>query len=246
MTVALQATGFRVGTSGWAYPQWKPGFYPEKLPQKDFLKFYSTQLNTVEVNYTFRRMLNEKIIAGWLAQTPEQFRFVVKAHQAITHYSRLKDAQEPLRRFLEGIQPLASAGRLGAVLFQLPPNCKADAALLGDFLALLPKPLRAAFEFRDTSWFAEPTYEALRRHNAALCLAESDKLETPDVSTADWGYFRLRKSEYSAEERQKIAAAMRERLQREREIFVFFKHEENPDSPGYARELLEAVAAGKS
>ncbi len=232
---------FYAGTSGWAYAAWKPKFYPAKLPAKDFLKFYSTQLNAVEVNYSFRRMLSEKIIAGWMGQTPPEFRFALKAHQAITHFRRLQNAEEPLQRFLSSIEPLAAAGRLGPVLFQVPPNLKADAGVLSSFLPLLPRTLRAAFEFRHESWFQEDVYAVLRRHNAALCIAESDKLESPEVFTADFAYFRLRKPEYSAGERRRIAEMMAARLKQSREIFAFFKHEERPESPLYARELMDAV-----
>ncbi|MBZ5628682.1 MAG: DUF72 domain-containing protein [Acidobacteriia bacterium] len=242
----IRSTAFYAGTSGWAYTVWKPVFYPAKLPQKDFLKFYSTQLNAVEVNYSFRRMLNEKIIASWMAQTPEHFRFVLKAHQAITHFRRLKNAEEPLQRFVDSIEPLAQAGRLGPVLFQLPPDLKADGRLLHSFLELVPHQLRVAFEFRDVSWFSDDVFAVLKRHKAALCIAESDKLESPEVFTADFTYFRLRKPEYSETERQRIATAMRKRLNEVGEIYAFFKHEERPDSPLYARELLEAVAGGSS
>ncbi len=233
---------FYAGTSGWAYAIWKPKFYPARLPSKDFLKFYSTQLNAVEVNYTFRRMLNEKIIARWVAQTPPNFRFTLKAHQAITHFRRLRNAEEPLERFIDCIKPLAETGRLGAVLFQLPPNLKADPRLLNSFLELLPRSLRAAFEFRDASWFNDDVFAILTRHKAALCIAESDKLQTPDVLTTDFAYFRLRRSEYSASERHRIALAMRKRLNQTREMYAFFKHEERPESPLYARELLQAVS----
>jgi uncharacterized protein YecE (DUF72 family) len=234
------------GTSGWAYTAWKPSFYPAKTPSKDFLKFYATQLNAVEVNYTFRRMLNEKIIEGWVSQTPEHFRFALKAHQAITHYKRLKNAEEPLRRFLDAIQPLAQAGRLGPVLFQLPPNLKADPLLLNEFLDQLPRKLRAAFEFRDKSWFSEDVFGVLERHHAALCLAESDDFETPTVFTADFAYYRLRKSEYSDSDRKRIAGAIRKRLKESSEIFAFFKHEERPESSLWARELLQTSGSGAS
>ena len=127
-----------VGTSGWAYKAWQPQFFPPKLPQKQFLHYYATQLNTVEVNYTFRHLLSEKTIQSWLAETPERFRFVVKAHQSITHFRRLNAAEEPLQRFLSSIQPLASARRLGPVLFQLPEAVKGDAELLDAFLAAVP------------------------------------------------------------------------------------------------------------
>ena len=237
---------FYAGTSGWAYAAWKPTFYPAKLPQKDFLKFYATQLNAVEVNYTFRRMINEKTIAAWVAQTPETFRIALKAHQAITHFRRLKNAEEPLQRFADSIQPLAQVGRLGPVLFQLPPNLKADSGLLNAFLELLPRKLRAAFEFRHPSWFTEEIYAALKRHNAGLCLAENDELQTPEVLTADFAYFRLRRSQYSEDDRSRIGAAMRERLQQTSEIYAFFKHEEQPESPLYARDLLQALSGSST
>jgi len=240
------AMPFYAGTSGWAYAAWKPNFYPAKLPSKEFLKFYATQLNSVEVNYTFRRMLNEKIIDGWISQTPEGFRFALKAHQAITHYKRLKNAEEPLRRFVEAINPLAQAGKLGPVLFQLPPQFKADARVLNDFLEQLPRKLQAAFEFRDASWFSEEVLAVLRQHNAALCIAESDGFETPAVFTADFGYFRLRKSDYSPDDRKRIASTIRKRQKELSEIYTFFKHEERPESPLWAKELLQEVGGGAS
>ncbi|MGA2991783.1 MAG: DUF72 domain-containing protein, partial [Candidatus Korobacteraceae bacterium] len=161
-----------VGTSGWAYKAWQPEFFPPKLPQKQFLRHYATQLNAVEVNYTFRHLLSERTIANWLEETPASFRFAIKAHQSITHLRRLTNAEDALQRFLSSIQPMAAAGRLGPVLFQLPPIFKADAERLDSFLAMLPRSLKAAFEFRDRSWFQETIYETLRRHRAALCLAE--------------------------------------------------------------------------
>ncbi len=236
---------FHAGTSGWAYAAWKPKFYPAKLPSKEFLKFYATQLNAVEVNYTFRRLLNEKIISSWLEQTPEHFRFVLKAHQAITHLRRLKNAEEPLERFTASVQPLAAAGRLGPVLFQLPPNLKADARLLNSFLELVPRKMRVAFEFRDRSWFTEEVYDILRRNTAALCIAETDELQTPPVWTADFAYFRLRRSDYPKTMRRRIAITMRKRLSECGDIYAFFKHEERPESPLYARELLESVTGPK-
>src|SRR6266568_8595133 len=143
-----------VGTSGWAYPSWKPKFYPEKLPQKNFLKYYATQLNTVEVNFTFRQLVKETTIEKWLNETPQEFRFGIKAHQVITHIKRLKATEDFVKRFLATIEPLAAAGKLGPVLFQLPPNLKVDAALLKDFLAILPRTVPAAIEFRHASWFS--------------------------------------------------------------------------------------------
>ena len=228
------------GTSGWAYAAWKPDFYPPKLAAAKFLSYYASRLNAVEVNYTFRHMLTEKTIQNWVGCTPEGFRFCIKAHQAITHVRRLKNSEDFLRRFLAGIEPLAAAGRLGPVLFQLPPNLKADTALLGDFLALLPRALRTAFEFRHGSWFTDEVFGVLRRANAALCAAESEKLETPDVETADFSYYRFRKPEYAEAERRQIA----ERLSSAaavRDVFAFFKHEENPQSAVNAAGILAAA-----
>ena len=185
-----------VGTSGWAYPSWKPGFYPEKLAQKKFLNFYATRLNTVEVNFTFRQLVKETTIQNWLADTPDHFRFTIKAHQVLTHIKRLKSSEEFLKRFLATLEPLERAKRLGPILFQLPPNFKADQDTLAEFLATIPRGVRAAFEFRNASWFGESkvgnvrddeaTWRTLRARNAALCVAESEERDTPDVLTADF------------------------------------------------------------
>jgi len=230
-----------VGTSGWAYAAWKPQFYPEKLAQKKFLEHYSSRLNAVEVNYTFRQIASEKTLLNWITETPAGFRFSVKAHQTITHIRRLKNTHDALRRFLDSIQPLASAGKLGPVLFQLPPNLKSDPVLLDEFLDQLPRALRATFEYRHESWFADPIFEVLRKHNAALCLAESDELAAPDVQTADFSYYRLRKSEYSADERRAIAERVRDETDG-RDVFAFLKHEERPESPLYAEEILKVAS----
>jgi len=229
-----------VGTSGWAYPTWKPAFYPEKLAQKKFLNFYASKLNTVEVNFTFRQLVKETTVKGWLDQTPADFRLTVKAHQVLTHIKRLKDSEEFLRRFLATLEPLERAGRLGPVLFQLPPNFKADQAVLADFLAFLPRNLRAAFEFRHESWFDEKTWETLRERNVALCVAETEERDTPDVLTADYAYYRYRKPSYTADERKAMTERMREHMAANRDVFAYFKHEETPEGALYAVEVLES------
>jgi uncharacterized protein YecE (DUF72 family) len=225
------------GTSGWAYPSWKPNFYPPKLASNKFLQYYATRLNSVEVNYTFRRFATEKLLTGWIAATPEGFRFSVKAHQTITHVKRLRDAEEFTRSFLASLQPLAESGRLGTVLFQLPPFQKADAGLLEAFLSALPRGGRHTFEFRHESWFGDPILDLLRRFNAALCLAESEKLATPEVQTADFTYFRLRKPEYSPAERKALAEKL---AALPGDAYVYFKHEDTPEGAVYAEELLAA------
>jgi uncharacterized protein YecE (DUF72 family) len=236
-------TLIHVGTSGWAYPAWKPDFYPQKLPQNRFLQHYANRLNAVEVNYSFRHRIAEKTLANWIAETPAAFAFCIKAHQAITHIRRLKNTDDILRRFLDSIQPLAAADKLGPVLFQLPPNMKADTALLDAFLAQLPQALRPAFEFRHVTWFSESVGETLRRHNAALCVAESDHLTVPDAVTADFSYFRFRRSDYSAGARRQIAARLERCAAAGRHVFAFMKHQERPESALWAEEILRAAQA---
>jgi len=226
------------GTSGWAYPSWKPDFYPQKLAQKKFLGHYATQLNAVEVNFTFRQLVKETTLQNWLAETPPAFRFTIKAHQVITHIKRLKDTQEFVTRFLGTIEPLASVGKLGPVLFQLPPNLKADHNILASFLDSLPKRLPAAFEFRHSSWFTDETYDILRQHNTSLCVAETEELTTPEVATAEFVYYRFRKPNYPPDERQAMVERIQQHLSAGRDVFAYFKHEETPEGAIYARELL--------
>ncbi len=229
------------GTSGWAYPSWKPDFYPPKLAQTKFLGHYATQLNAVEVNFTFRQLVKESTLAKWLADTPAHFRFTVKAHQVITHIKRLKQTEDFVQRFLASIQPLASAGRLGPVLFQLPPNLKVDIEVLRAFLASLPKRMPTAFEFRHDSWLNDETYAVLREHNAALCVAESEERTTPEVTTADFNYYRFRKPNYPPEERQAMVERIQQHRAAGRDVFAYFKHEETPEGAIYARELLGSL-----
>jgi uncharacterized protein YecE (DUF72 family) len=162
----------------------------------------------------------------------------VKAHQVITHIKRLKGTEDFLPRFLGTIEPLASAGRLAPVLFQLPPNLKVDQELLIAFLKVLPRRLQSAFEFRHDSWFVDETYASLRQQNAALCVAETEERTTPDVVTADFTYYRFRKPTYTAEERQSMVERIHQHLAEGRDVFAYFKHEETPEGAMYARELL--------
>jgi uncharacterized protein YecE (DUF72 family) len=230
------------GTSGWAYPSWKPAFYPAKLAQAKFLQYYSGQLNAVEVNFTFRQLLKDTTAQKWIADTPPGFRLSIKAHQVLTHIKRLKGTEDFVPRFLGTIEPLARAEKLGPLLFQLPPNLKADTALLEAFIATLPRALPCAFEFRHDSWFNDGTWELLRRHNRALCVAESEERNTPDVVTADFCYYRFRKPSYTAEERKAMIARIREHLSAERNVFAYFKHEETPEGAMCAVELLKEIS----
>ncbi len=232
------------GTSGWAYASWKPDFYPAKLASAKFLGYYSSRLNAVELNYTFRRFPTEKLLNGWIEVTPTDFRFAVKAHQSITHVKRLRDTTSFTADFLAALGPLREAGKLGPVLFQLPPFLKCDLPLLSDFLDHLPPQIRAAFEFRHVSWFSDEVYELLRKADAALCQAESEKIETPNVQTASFAYLRLRKEDYSAQARKKVSQLVSSLAERG-DVFVYFKHEETAEGALYAEGLLAEVNAAK-
>jgi uncharacterized protein YecE (DUF72 family) len=226
------------GSSGFAYASWKPVFYPAKLPAKSFLPHYSGRLNAVEINYTFRRLPSPATLENWVKSTPDGFIFAVKANMRITHILKLRNAQESTDLFLKMIDPLRVVKRLGPILFQLGPTFKADQALLNDYLSLLPKDLRYAFEFRHASWLVDATYETLGRHNVSLCLAESEKLEIPKIVTADFVYSRLRKADYNTEMMSVIEHQTQQELAAGRDVFVFFKHDEDPHGALYAEDLL--------
>jgi uncharacterized protein YecE (DUF72 family) len=230
------------GTSGFAYPKWKPDFYPDKLPAKKFLNYYATRLNAVEINYTFRRLPSASTLENWVNDTRAGFVFPLKAHMRITHIQRLKPS-EFTEVFFRAIDPLRTARRLGPVLFQLPPALKCDQALLGEFLATLPGGVRCAFEFRHASWLCDGVYQLLQKFGAALCLAESEKLVIPQVITSNFVYSRLRMPEYSADDRREIAGRVQQLLESGRDVYVFFKHEDTPAGALYAEELLREFPA---
>ena len=226
------------GTSGFSYDTWKPDFYPPDVSSKKYLSYYARRLNAVEINYTYHRLPSAASMEGWVEQTPASFVFVLKAHQKLTHIYRLKK-NEFTQVFFKAIDPLRSARRLGAVLFQLPPNMKMDLNLLAGFLDEVSPDVRLTFEFRHVSWLVEPVYELLEQRGVALCLAESEKLEVPERVTADFVYFRLRKESYSAEERAAIGERVGGLLAAGKDTFVFFKHEDTPMGALYAEELLK-------
>lgn len=234
-----------IGTSGWAYSSWKPDFYPAKTPSSKFLEYYSSQLNCVEVNYTYRARPAVQTLQNWAASTPEGFTFVAKAHQRITHIKRLVDVDPDVDSFFASLQPLLHARKLGPVLFQLPPNLKADADRLAKFLKGLPKDVPSAIEYRNPSWFDEKIYALMRDHNVALCIAESDELAVPEVFTATFAYYRLRKSDYTDSEIGEIEKRLRAAAQ-EREMYAFLKHEETPEGAINARKLLERLATSNN
>lgn len=231
-----------LGCSGWSYAAWKPRFYPDKTPARRFLTYYASQLNTVEVNYTFRKLPKPEALQTWLAAVEGvEFTFSFKAPQSITHFKRLCDCQEPLELFFKAIAPIAEAKRMGLVLFQLPPNFKADPEKLALFLRDAARGRhRIAFEFRHESWFDERIFSLLREHNSALCVARSDELASPDVQTADFSCYRLRESAYSSRKLKQIATGLQERAI-SGDVFAYFKHEDEPAGPIRARKVLVAV-----
>jgi len=226
------------GTSGFAYPSWKPDFYPEKLASTKFLSYYATRLNAVEVNYTYRRLVSAATLEKWMATTPDGFLFLPKAHMKITHSFKLEGAEEFTRVFLESLNPLRDAGRLGPILFQLPPSVKADRERLARFTALLPRGLKTAFEFRNATWFDESVYTIMRESNVGLCLAENENLETPHVLTADFVYMRLRKPDYAESEIGGISYRIDQYHANGYPTYAIFKHEESPAGALNAEKLL--------
>jgi uncharacterized protein YecE (DUF72 family) len=210
------------------------------------LEFYATLLNSVEVNYTFRHLPSAATVDAWLAQTGADFRFSFKAPQRITHIKRLKECSDALSAFYTALLPIIRAGRMGVVLFQLPPTLKADPARLASFLKeAAPEgmaTLRVAFEFRHASWFASEIFELLRQHQAALCVAESDELQTPDVVTAPFCCYRLRKSDYGLTELQQIEKQLAEKAM-QGDVFAYIKHEDTPKGALQAASLLARLKA---
>jgi uncharacterized protein YecE (DUF72 family) len=228
-----------IGTSGYSYPKWKGNFYPAKLPAKQMLGYYAGRFRTVEINNTFYRPPTAAVVEAWASQVPADFRFALKAPQEITHIRRLRDAGELVSALVGCAGALKEP--LGPLLFQLPPNFAKDVSRLRDFLAQLPLRSRAAFEFRHQSWFDDEVFALLRDHRAALCVADAeDDLEVPFVTTADWGYLRLRRPDYDDAALTEWAARMQ--TQPWRDCFVYFKHEDAGTGPRMASRLLELLA----
>lgn len=229
-----------VGTSGYSYLAWKGTFYPQKLPAKQMLHYYGEQFNAVESFYAFRGKPDPAAMKAWTAEVPADFKFVLKAPMRVTHIRRLKNVVEPMTEFL-GVAGVLKK-RLGPLLFQLPPNFKKDVPRLSDFLKLLPAKRRPAFEFRHQSWFDDEVFAVLGKHKAALCIAEAENdLEIPFVATTNWGYLRLRRPDYT--DAELTAWLKRVRGQNWRDVFVFFKHEDEAKGPQMAKRLRELAAA---
>jgi len=230
-----------VGTSGYSYKEWKGPFYPDGLPSGEMLRYYGERLGAVEINNTFYRMPNTAVLESWAAQVPASFRFSIKASRKITHFKRLKNADDETGYLVSTLQALGD--RLGVVLFQLPPNLKCDLDRLQAFADLLPEGLPSAFEFRHESWRDDAVREVLRSRGLALCHAdtEEDPLDVEPVSTAGWGYLRLRRPTYTDEDLRRWAERIQDREWTK--AFVFFKHEDAGAGPRMAARFLE-IASG--
>lgn len=226
----------RVGTSGYNYPEWKGSFYPETMPASKMLPYYAERFSTVEVNYTFYRMPTEKLVAGWAAQTPSSYKLTLKAPRRITHDSRLKNVGDLTRGFCSVAGTLGD--KLGALLFQLPPNLKKDLALLDAFLVDLPPKAPAAFEFRHESWLDDEVSFRLAERGLALCVADSERLSTPVRITADYAYFRLRDEGYTPDDIGRWGDSIANATRECRDVFVYFKHEDEGKGPEFARLLM--------
>jgi uncharacterized protein YecE (DUF72 family) len=223
------------GASGYSFKEWKGVFYPEKIKAEEMLAFYAGSLPTVEINNTFYRMPKTAMLESWAGATPERFRFAIKASRRITHIARLKveTAADSLAYLYRNLAALGA--KRGPVLFQLPPNLKKDLPRLTAFLQLLPQEHRAAFEFRNDTWFDDDVYAALKQAGAALCLSErEDNAPPPLVETAPWGYVRLRLETYSDDDLRQWARRLEATAWRE--IYVYFMHE--PTAPAYAQTLM--------
>jgi uncharacterized protein YecE (DUF72 family) len=230
-----------IGTSGWQYPEWLGKFYPDKMRKEDMLRYYAERFNSVEVNYTFSRLPRESVLKNWTEQTPKDFRFTLKAHRAITHSKNLAPG-DILEKFLSIGKVLGQ--QRGLILFQYPDWLQANIPSFAEFLKRIPKNTRAAFEFRHPSWFCDEVYALLKKKNLALCAAESESLKTPPVKTADYGYFRLRLTDYTDKD---IAAYARLiRLEELKETYVYFKHEEAGVGPVFAKMLSEKLKSRPS
>jgi uncharacterized protein YecE (DUF72 family) len=225
-----------VGTSGYSYKEWKGNFYPEDLPAKEMLSYYSRRLPAVEINNTFYRLPQVSMIENWREQVPPEFRFSIKATQRITHIKRLNNCADETKYLMETAALLKE--RLGVVLFQLPPNSKKDSERLKRFLDLLPPDHKAAFEFRHESWFDNEILDTLKAKDCALVASDTDEKPLPEiVNTASWGYLRLRRMNYE----DKDLADWRQRVQAQkwRDAFIFFKHEDEGVGPKLARKFLD-------
>jgi len=231
---------FHIGTSGYSYKEWKGSFYPKDLPQDGMLAFYAERFASVEINGSFYRLPTADTVKAWTKQVPEEFEFVLKSPQTITHFKRLKEPKTTLKPFLKIAAILKD--RRGPLYFQLPSNFKKDLPRLNEFLVALKKAGPITFEFRHASWFDDETFALLRSHTCALCINDSDESPfTTIVSTTSWGYLRLRRGNYTDAQLKSWLKQIRK--QPWKEAYIFFMHEDTGTGPKFATRFLELVGA---
>jgi uncharacterized protein YecE (DUF72 family) len=229
-----------VGTSGYSYKEWKGSFYPEKIPAKDMLSYYASRLQAVELNNTFYRLPQQSMIESWKSQVPDNFRFTMKASQLITHFKKLKDAASETRLMLKRFA--AFEDRMGAVLYRLPPDMKKDSKRLEAFLKHLPANPPAAFQLEDPTWLDKDVFALLRSQNRAFSVTDTDEIPLSHIErTADWGYVRLRRVNYSESELKEWIGRIQ--AQDWTNTFVFFKHEDEGTGPKLAAQFLQLANA---
>jgi uncharacterized protein YecE (DUF72 family) len=234
------------GASGYSYKPWKGPFYPKDLPDADMLGYYAERLPTVEINNTFYRLPKASVLEEWSDRTPATFRFVLKASRKITHIHRLKDVGDMTEYLFKTADTLGP--KLGPVLFQLPPYLKKDLDRLRRFCDGLAQERAIAFEFRDESWLEDDVFDALRDHDAALCVADTEGSpvgdDPPLVATASFGYLRLRRDDYGDADLMRWLARIR--AQSWSQAYVFFKHEDEGAAPRLAQRLMDLASAGEA
>jgi uncharacterized protein YecE (DUF72 family) len=231
-----------LGTSGYAYAEWKGVFYPEGLKSRETLSYYASRFRSVEINYTFRHHPSEKTLEQWRSQTPDGFAFTLKAHQNITHRQRLKDAGDAVAFFVERARVLGD--RLGTILFQCPPSLRFEQERLEGFLAVLPAGGRYAMEFRHPSW--EEARPLLVERGVAWCMAETDDASAGPDAFEPFGYLRLRKEAYAEGEIDAWASRVGGALEGGHDVYCYFKHEEKGIGPVYAERLGEWLSARRT
>ena len=241
------AMGFKsyIGTSGWNYEHWKGIFYPDRLPSSDWLGFYSSRFDTVEINYSFYRLPDRAVFEKWSAETPPDFIFAVKASRYLTHRKKLKDAKEPLERLFHSAEGLGS--KLGPILYQLPPRWNVNADRLREFLSLLPSDFRHVMEFRDPSWLNEEVFDLLRRHSVGCCIMSAPDLPRIMQVTAPFAYIRMHsggcdtEGNYEEPQLEWWADQVKEYL-RDTDVYVYFNNDFKGFAVRNASRLIELVS----
>jgi len=227
-----------VGTSGYSYKEWKGIFYPEKFSEKNMLGYYSGHFNTVEINNTFYKMPKKDVLKSWKEQVNDEFRFVIKANKRLTSFKTVEDIKDSFKWFSDNISVMEK--NLGVVLFQFPPFIKVNIEKLEGLLSIMPVDMKAAFEFKSSSWFTDEVYDLLRGRNAALTISETDELKSPElIKTADWGYLRLRRTDYETDHLKNWSDKILH--QDWRDAYIFFKHEDEALGPKYAMEFNKYI-----